>query len=152
MSEPISFVSASPRYGLPNLFSGQAQKEFYINEAHARTDALLHPAVMGESETPPASPADGETWLIGQSPSSDWTGHAGSLASWQAGQWLFVEPSIGLRVQDNSTGGMLYFNGSWQRFDAPVSPSGGNTVDTEARMAIVSLIETLREAGIFSAN
>lgn len=150
MVNPVSFTSTTPRYKLPNLFSGQAQKDVFINEAHAVSDALMHAAIEGESDTPPGSPLEGQCWLIGAAPTGEWAGYPGTLASWQSGQWLFVTPLPGMRLQDLSTGGSLYFDGSWQRPVAPVAPSGGNVVDTEARAAIVNLIETLRDAGLSS--
>lgn len=150
MVTPVSFTNTTPRYKLPNLFAGQAQKDLYINEAHALSDALLHAAVEGESNTPPVSPVEGETWLVGPAPTGEWDASASSIASWQSGQWLIVEPRPGMRLQDLSSGGSLYFDGAWQRPAAPAAPSGGNPIDIEARNAIVNLIETLRDAGIFS--
>ena len=152
MANPITFTAATPRFDLPNLFPGQAQKEFYVNEALARLDVIAHPAIQTEISTPPTSPGEGECWLIGSSATGSWTGYEGNLAGWQAGAWVFVPPLKGLRIFDISTGGMLFFDGVWQRLAAPTAPTGGASVDTEARDAIVNLIETLRVAGILPAN
>ncbi|MGB7407193.1 MAG: DUF2793 domain-containing protein, partial [Pontixanthobacter sp.] len=57
---PQTTADASPNYGLPFLFAGQTQKEFYVNEAHARIDMLLHPVVEGIADTPPADAQEGQ--------------------------------------------------------------------------------------------
>lgn len=149
MTDPISFDSTTPRFDLPRLFAGQAQKELFVNEAHARLDALLHCAVEGTLSSPPASPLDGQSWLVGTSPSGDWAGQAGSIASRQAGQWLFTDPRDGLRVLDRATGQEKRYLGGWLAPAAPASPTGGSTVDAEARAALSDLVARLREAGVF---
>lgn len=149
MSDPITYTTATPRFGLPLLFAGQAQKEFYVNEAHALTDALLQAACEGEAAVPPATPAEGESWLVAPGAGGDWTGQEGKLAAFQSGTWLFVSPSDGMRVFDRGTGQILLYNGGWLRPSAPAEPSGGATVDIEARAAIASLIAALGEAGVF---
>jgi len=148
MPDPISFTSASSRYGLPLLFAGQAQKEFFVNQAHALIDTLLHPAIEGEADDPPAVPEEGESWLVGPAPGGAWAERAGCLASFQAGAWVFAEPRDGLRVFDRGTGQDIRYRGGWQRAVTPAAPAGGVTVDSEARSAIAALIAALIAGGI----
>jgi hypothetical protein len=150
MPDPIAFTSVSPRLKLPLLHPGQSQKELFVNEAHALVDALVHAAVEGESDTPPATPAEGECWLVGESPTDAWTDHPGELASYQAGSWIFAGVREGMRVRDLATGQDIRYSGGWQRPAAPAEPSGGTTADAEARAAIVGLIDGLVAAGILA--
>lgn len=149
MTDPIVYANATPRFGLPLLFAGQAQKEFYVNQAHALTDALLHAACEGAAATPPASPSEGETWLVATGAEGAWSGEEGKLAAFQSGTWLFASPNDGMRVFDRATGQVLLYRGDWQRPTAPTAPAGGSTVDAEARAAIADLISALGEAGVF---
>lgn len=150
MSDPFLFDTASPRYGLPLLFPGQSQKEVFVNEAHALTDALLHCAIEGEAAVPPSSPTDGEAgWSAPRR--GVWAGQAGKLAPRQAGNWIFVRRD-GLGLLDRSTGQERRFFGSWRFPDAPLEPIGGSVVDAEARQAIVEMIAALKDAGIYSGE
>jgi hypothetical protein len=149
MSDPLLFDTASPRFGLPLLFSGQSQKEAFVNEAHALTDALLHCAIEGEASTPPPVPIDGSSWLVAASATGAWAGKDGAIACRQAGNWLFVTPRDGLAVLDRSTGQVRHFLDSWRAPNVPLEPTGGSTVDSEARTAISQLFAALRVAGIF---
>lgn len=149
MTEPIIFTHASPRHDLPLLFVGQVQKEFYVNEAHARIDALLHPAVEEVANDPPASPDDGQCWLAGTAPTGTWSGHPGHLACFSAGSWLLVAPTEGMRVYDKSSASVLLHRaGHWAGADAVSLPVGGTTVDTQARAAIEALVAALQSSGI----
>jgi hypothetical protein len=152
MSDPIVFTSASPRFGLPLLFAGQAQKEVFVNEAHALTDALLHPAIEGQADDPPSAPAEGETWLVGALPIGAWADHAGELASYQAGGWIFAAPRDGLRLLDRATGQDIRYRGGWQRPATPAEPTGGATVDAEARTAIAALVAALISGGLLAES
>lgn len=133
------------------MLAGQAQKEFFVNEALARADMLLQAAVTGEADAPPAEPANGECWLVGDAPSGAWTGYAGSLACFQSGAWRFALPSAGMRVHDRQTGQSLLYSDGWQRPATPATPTGGTT-DSEARDTITTLIEALKTAGLFAAQ
>ncbi len=149
MSDPLTFDSTSPRCKLPLLFAGQAQKEAFVNEAHALTDALLHCAIEGTAAVAPAVPVDGVNWLVAASPTGAWSGQAGKIACRQAGVWLFVAPIDGMRVLDRSNGQEKHYFGGWQAPAAPAAPSGGATIDAEARTVIADLVAALRIAGVF---
>jgi hypothetical protein len=79
MTDPIPFPSATPRFGLPLLFPGQARKEFFVNEAHALTDALLACVVEGEAPAPPSTAGEGTSWLVASSATGDWPGMTAPL-------------------------------------------------------------------------
>ncbi|MEO6153840.1 MAG: DUF2793 domain-containing protein [Croceibacterium sp.] len=132
--------------------SGQAQKEFSVNEAHALTDSLLHAAIEGVADLPPDDPADGLCWLVGDAPNGEWAGHAGRIACRQAGAWLFVTPRDGMRVLDKDAGQDIRYSSAWLRAGTVSPPVSGTMVDNQARSAIVQLIEALVAGGILPAG
>ena len=132
--------------------AGQSQKEIFVNEAHSLTDALLHCAIDGQESAPPASPTEGTNWLVGPSASGDWLDRDGMIACRQGGNWLFVTPADGMRVLDRSTGQELRYFGGSQAASAPTEPTGGTTVDSEARTALAELVAALRTSGIFTQS
>lgn len=150
MSDPIVYESATPRFGLPYLYAGQSQREVFVNEAFAAVDALLHPAIEGIGNTPPASPATGESWVVDAAPTGAWAGKPGALATWQGTDWSFAGPRDGMRVVDRATGQDMRFRGAWTAATIPDLPTGGSTIDVEARVTLVQLFQALKSAGIFS--
>lgn len=147
MPDPL-FDSRTPRFDMPLLFAGQAQKEGYVNEATARIDALLHGAIEAETATPPVAPGDGLCWLVGSSPTGDWSGQAGKIAARQAGNWLFFTPRDGMKLLNRATGQDIRYKTGWQVAARPVAPTGGTTIDSEARSAIAAILASLTTAGI----
>ncbi|MGB7407243.1 MAG: DUF2793 domain-containing protein, partial [Pontixanthobacter sp.] len=132
--------------------AGQTQKEFYVNEAHARIDMLLHPVVEGIADTPPADAQEGQVWLVSAMPEGDWADRADALAGRQAGSWVYIEPRDGLRVYDRAAGHIRFYANGWQHPVLPTSPVGGATVDAEVRAAYAKLIESLQKTGILPMN
>jgi len=148
MADPVIFESTTARLKLPLLFAGQAQKEFFVNEAHAMLDVLVHGAVEGEANSPPAAPVEHETWLVASAAQGGWAGLEANLAVFIDGAWKSIAPVDGMRVFDKSVGQILQYDGGWNRAATPTPPNGGTTVDTEARAAIDQLIAILRDAAI----
>lgn len=143
MTQPIALSGNTPRLDLPFLFPGQAQKEFTVNEALARIDALLHPVVAGEADAVPQNPRAGECWVVGESATGLFSEHGGKLAYFDGSQWTFIDPVPGMVVFDRSTSLLRGFSDGWSSPAMVAAPSGGTTVDTEAREAIVAIMQAL---------
>ena len=162
-------TDATPRFNLPFLHTGQAQKEIFHNEALTRADILVHAhalsAALGE---PPAAPSEGQCWIVNGSPSGAWLGHAGAFACWTSGGWRFVLPRAGMkvRVADEELD-YVHDGNAWQRSEirpaglflsnvqvvgerepAIAPPSGGPVVDGQAREAILAILNALQNHGL----
>jgi hypothetical protein len=170
LPNPWSLImsDATPRFGLPFILPGQAQKEFFHNEALTVADALLHPAVEAAVATPPAQPQPGQSWLAAPSAAGAWSGQDGRLATWSIGGWRFSAPVEGMQIWDRSAqlhrtwSGSTWSDGALRgsrvvvgglqivgaRQPAVPSPSGGTIIDAEARSAIAGLIVTLKSHGL----
>lgn len=58
--------TATPKLALPLLLAAQAQKHVTHNEALLRLDAVVQLAVLERTRSvPPATPVDGDAYLIG---------------------------------------------------------------------------------------
>lgn len=152
MTDSLTFASASPLLGLPMLFTGQAQKEVFVNEAHSLIDAIAHCAIEGSASTPPATPISGSNWLVGTGASGDWSGMDGKVACCQSGNWLFVTPFDGFRVFDRSRSQFAHYSGGWKTPTSVIAPTGGTTIDTQARTTLANLISALQTAGVLPAG
>lgn len=162
-------TEASSRFALPFIVPGQAQKEAFHNEALAGVDAALHPCVEGSaSSTPPAAPSVGEGWIVAGAATGEWSGRDDALAVWTDGGWRFVAPLPGMLVWDKEAGHWIHWTGTaWSDGSLPAagfvvagnqvvgprlaevpSPSGGTTIDAEARAAIAAIIATFKSHGL----
>ncbi|WP_150291896.1 DUF2793 domain-containing protein [Sphingobium estronivorans] len=165
-------MDATFRWALPQLFAGQAQKELFHNEALTRIDMLLHGAVASADESvPPDAPAIGDCWIVAPGASGDWAGREGTVACWTEGGWRFVAPRAGLALWVADRGhGMAHDGAAWHdgavradglhiagsrvvgaRGAGIADPSGGATVDPEARAAIAGILDAMRTHGLIDA-
>lgn len=163
---------ASARLALPLLAAGQAQKEMTVNEALTRLDIVVQAsAAAGGLNQPPASPAAGQSWIVGANPTGDWSDHVDAIAGWTEDGWRFVAPKEGLAVWVETEGvAWRYTDGGWRAGDlagdrvsiagvqvvgsqagAIAAPDGGAVVDAEARGTVSAILAALRTHGLIAA-
>lgn len=150
MGEPITFPSSTAVARLPLLFSGQAQKEFFINQGFVVLDALVPRAVDAVLDGPPADPEEGSCYLVGANPTGEWVARNDHLAVRVADAWHFVEPATGMEIYDRFSQRKLVFLSGWSSAPAPSAPVGGVIVDSEARATLDELMATLKAIGILA--
>lgn len=163
----------TPRFNLPYLHAGQAQKEAYHNEALTLVDILTHAhALSAQLNEPPAALVEGQCWIVGTSPQGAWGGRAGALACWTAGGWRFITPRDGMRVHvedealDYTCDGGYWTRGAIRpagiflsnvkvlgiRQAAISAPSGGGVIDGQARAAILAILNALQNHGLIEVS
>src|SRR6185312_17316238 len=80
-SRDHTMSDTTPRVALPLLAAAQAQKHVTHNEALIELDALIAARILDRDlNTPPSSPADGDTYLVKATGTGAWTGQDGKLA------------------------------------------------------------------------
>jgi hypothetical protein len=162
-------MSGTPRLALPFLSAGQAQKEFFHNEALQTLDVLVAAAIEEPPRAaPPTSPALGAGYVVAASPTGAWAGKAQNLAAYTGGGWRFVAPTDGMSAYVKSTGvWAVYRAGAWEmgtvrgaslvlgglkvvgsRAAAIADPSGGTTIDSQARATLGLVLAALRQHGL----
>ena len=162
-------MDGTPRWALPFLFAGQAQKEMFHNEALVRIDALVHGvAQSADLASPPVAPEIGQCWIIADGATGAWDGNDGAVALWTEGGWRFIAAQAGLWLLVVDRDHALHHDGSAWRGGAERSdglyiddvkvvgarqpgipaPTGGVTIDSEARNSIALILAALRAHGL----
>lgn len=137
--------NTTQRVKLPYVLQSQSQKEVTVNAAFDLLDALLQAAVVSVGvNTPPGSPAAGDCYVVGTSPTGAWAGQAKAIAIYSTG-WSFVTPWEGLTVWAMDTNALNSYDGSaWGLTTAAVSfqniPMVGinATADTTNKLSVNS--------------
>lgn len=108
-------MATTPHLGLTLVEQAQAQKEVTVNMALMRVDALLNTGVIDKDlSSPPASPAEGDMYIVVSGATGDWTGHDGEVAYFEQ-VWRFIVPNEGLMLWLQDEGQFyLYVNGGWE--------------------------------------
>jgi hypothetical protein len=164
-------MSGTPRFSLPFLSAGQAQKETTHNEALQTLDFAIAAAVLEPPrDDPPADPAIGDCFIVGATPSGGWAGWTDAIAGYSAGGWRRIAPVPGMRVWVESASQWATYHATGWEFGkvrgtqllldgqqvvgargAPIGvPVGGSTIDEEGRASIAAILAALREHGLIA--
>lgn len=123
-------------------------------------DGMVMPVVKQVSlNTPAASPAHGDCYIVGASPTGAWAGQAGKFTRWSTtlSAWEFYTPKQGWWVADQTTGNDYYYNGSawavWGQPDANLAHLAGTETFTGAKTFSlgVTINGRLIDAGSFTS-
>ncbi len=105
-------MATTAHLGLTLVESAQAQKEVTVNTALTRIDALLNTGVKDkDSNAAPGSPAAGDVYIVGSSPTGAWSGQASKVAYFEQ-VWRFITPHEGLSLWVNDEDKLYTYNGS----------------------------------------
>ena len=87
--------------------------------------------VINSLNTPPGSPVTGDTYLVGNSPTGAWVGHAKDIAEWNGSAWVFTDAVQGDFLY-NATNLFTYIfrNGNWVQTSGIPALNNGNTISS----------------------
>jgi Protein of unknown function (DUF2793) len=164
-----SDMPETPRLALPLIAAGQSQKDVTHNEAVLALDRLVALVVVSRSlSVPPLTPATGACYIVPASASAAWGHPAGQVLHWQGSAWLPEAPRDGQVALVADEAIMLVHLGVWQATwpvaglkiagravlaENPANvlpPSGGTTIDSEARATLAALVLALQQQGILA--
>ena len=118
-------TTESPNLLLPYILPAQAQKHVTHNEAVRALDAIVQITVLDRNlSTPPASPADGDRYIIAASPTGAWAGQVGKIAAFQDGAWAFYTPREGFVAWIADEDVLLAYTGTVWSMAGTSGPAG----------------------------
>ena len=86
----------SPHLQLPYILAAQAQKHVTHNEALRLLDAVVQLSVLDRDlAAPPASPADGDRYIVASGATGLWAGWDLNVTTWVDGVWMRLVPRPG---------------------------------------------------------
>ena len=106
-------MSTSTHLLLPYVLAAQAQKHVTVNEGLRLLDGLVQLAVLDRHLTaPPASPADGDRYIVASGATGAWAGWDLNVAYWVDGAWMRLVPRPGWQAWVVDEASFLAWNGS----------------------------------------
>lgn len=109
-------MSETAHLSLPLIEAGQAQKHVTHNEALLLLDTAVQLAILSRTlATPPATPAEGDRYLVAAGAAGAWSSQAGTIATLQQGAWRFTIPQAGWRAWCQAETKLIVFDGTTWR-------------------------------------
>ena len=89
-------MTTSNRLGITELAETQNSRSVTINEAIAKLEAgaTFFAAIQVLVNAPPASPVEGDLYVVGTAGSGAWSGHNENVTVYYNAAWLFFTPII----------------------------------------------------------
>ena len=164
-------MTSTARLQIGLLSSGQAQKEITVNEALQALDTLTAGAVeQGPIEDPPALPAVGDCYILGNAPTGEWAGKAAHVAAFTSGGWRLYPPVEGMTLYVKADGDWIsYRAAAWEQgvlrgsslviggqqvvasqATAIADPSGGSVSDDQVRSTVTEILQAMRHHGLIA--
>jgi hypothetical protein len=143
-------MSDSVNLGVTYLEAAQAQKHVTVNAALSRLDGLIHLAVLSRVlATPPATPVDGDRYLVPVAATGAWAGQTGKIALRLEGAWVFAMPREGWTMWVANEDALVSFDGTaWVAGGVPstlqnMAMIGVNATADAANKFVVAASSTL---------
>lgn len=110
-------MTVSARLGITELADTQSDRSETVNEAIAKLEAgaaLFGARSLGDN-APPASPVEGDIYVLGGSPTGAWSGHGEAVAVYYNAAWLFLPPLAGMIAYAFDEDAFYYYDdtGTW---------------------------------------
>ncbi|RAZ90164.1 hypothetical protein DPM33_15155 [Mesorhizobium hawassense] len=110
-------MTLSNRMAITEMAESQNNREVTVNEAFAKLEsgsAMFGCVSIGDT-SPPGSPAEGDQYVVGASPTGAWTGKAKYVANFFNGAWIFIPPLPGAQAYAADEDAYYYYSaaGSW---------------------------------------
>lgn len=128
-------MTTTPDLGLPLVAGQQSQPEVTHNEALILLQAMLNGAITIGDNAPPGSPAEGDVYVVGGSPTGLWAGRANVLAIYYGAAWRFLPGdtsagtpiaigarNAGLRIWVRGAGDYVWTGAAWVLQSATARP------------------------------
>ena len=146
-------MDETPNLTLPYIMAAQAQKHITHNEAIRTLDAIVQLSVLDNDQSnPPATPVDGDRYIIASAASGDWSGKENQIAAFQDNAWIYYHPSEGWLAWLANEDKLLVFDGAaWNEVSG--SGSGGSgSVNPTPLVGVNATADATNRLSVSSSN